>query len=471
MKNHTYKRVFSVVILFLVSLFAVAGETTSDENTALRQRIEYLERELAEAQKKLAEAEAQKQEAIQLAASEEPAEPKESPIKIGGALGINYAYGDYAGDHRRGNDVGDVDLDIFRLNADLNSNNFIGRAEYRYYDTYSMMHTAWLGYDSDSFGTIKAGIVRVPFGPGPYGVSISWFFDQHFYVGLSDDMDLGVRWTKSYGDLTVDLAYYLQDEGHWDGTSRDSARYSYDPVTWNEKIFSEGEVSSENEVKSEGEVKYGGANESGFEEDGQFNLRLIYTTENFGDLGASFQYGWLKGKNVDDNGADHFAVSAHAKNSFGDFTLLSQISYYKYDITDDTPWGTGDLIPMGAYDFAWPVASEGWIPAVSLRYNGIDTSNIPWLGSVTPYIEWSSLQKERSDFNDSSMWNVGALWYWGNLYIYTDLAISNGNTFVGNKGDNGYSNIYGVGDLGASGNDRWNTRFNINARYYFNLFK
>ena len=270
-------------------------------------------------------------------------------------------------------------------------------------------------------------------------------------------MDLGIRWTKSFGDLTVDLAYYIEDEGEWDGSSRDSSRYSYDLVTWDEQVDSMGNVTF-------------GAGESGFEEDGQLNLRMIYATESFGKLGASFQYGWLKGKNVDDSGADHFAASAHAENSFGDFTLFSQVSYYKYDITDDTPWGTGDLIPMGAFNFAWPVASEGWVPAVSLRYHGIDTSGIPWLESVTPYLEWSAILKDRSDFNDSTLWTLGALWYWGNLYIYTDLGISDGNFYVGDKGDS-YGNLYdGVGDFGANGNDRWKKRFNINARYYFSLF-
>ncbi len=458
MKSYAYKLVLGVIIVLLVSPLVAADEATADENKALRERIEHLEKELAETREKLTEVESQKEDAIQPVALEEPAKPKERPVRIGGALGIHYAYGDYSGSHRRGEDVGDVDLDIFRLNADIDSGNFIGRIEYRWYDTYSMMHTAWLGYESEHYGTLKAGIVRVPFGPGPYGVSTSWFFDQHYYVGLSDDMDLGVRWTKSYGDLTVDLAYYLQDEGEWDGASRDSSRYSYDPVTWDEQVDSMGNITY-------------GAGENGFEEDGQLNLRILYATENFGNLGASFQYGWLKGKNVDDSGADHFAVSAHAENSLGDFTLFSQISYYEYDITEDTPWGTGDLIPMGAFDFAWPVASEGWIPAVSLRYNGIDTSNIPWLKSVMPYLEWSAILKDRSDFNDSHLWTLGALWDWGNLYIYTDLGISDGNFYVGNKGDN-YNNLYdGIGGFGANGNDRWKKRFNINARYYFSLFK
>ena len=442
-----YKLILSIVILLSASPLAFAGEA-ADENEALKQRIEYLEQELKEAREKLAESEPQ-------TASPEPAEREKSPIRIGGAMRANHSYGDYSG--RRGENIGDSDFELLRLNADLDYGNIIGRVEYRYYDDYSMMHTAWLGYRSDGLGTLKAGIVRVPFGPGPYGVSNSWFFDQHYYVGLADDMDLGVVWTKPFGDLTVDLAYYLEDEGHWDGSSRDSARYTYDPVKWNSGATSEGDVTD--------------FEENGFEEKHQLNLRLVYATGSIGGVGMSFQYGGLEGTNVDDSGADHLAVSAHAVTPLRDFTLFSQVSYYRYDITDDTPWGTGDLIPMGAFNFAWPVASEAWVPALSLRYNGLNVSGIPWLDSVTPYVEWSSILKERGDFNNSSLWIFGALWYWGNLYINTDFAVSDGNYFVGADGDD-YGNIYdGVNDFGASGNNRWHKRFNVNVGYYFSLYE
>ena len=428
---------------------ALAGEA-GDQNEALKQRIEYLEGELETARKKLAESESRA-----AAVPQKPEEPEKSPIRIGGAMRVNHAYGDYSG--RRGENIGDSDLELLRLNVDLDYEGVIGRAEYRYYEDYSMMHTAWLGYASDAYGTFKAGIVRVPFGPGPWGVSNSWFFDQHYYVGLADDMDLGARWTKAFGDLTVDLAYYLQDEGHWDGTSRDSARYSYDPVKWNSGAEADGNVTD-----------FG---ENGFEEKHQVNLRIIYASESVGDIGMSFQYGRLEGTNVDDSGADHLAVSAHAVTPLRDFSLHSQLSYYRYDITDKTPWGTGDLIPMGAFNFAWPVASEAWLPAVSLRYNGIEGSDIAWLDGVTPYVEWSSVLKTAENLNNSSLWTFGALWYWGSLYIYTDFALSDGNFFVGAEGDD-YGNIYdGVNDLGASGNNRWHKRFNINVGYYFTLYE
>ena len=152
-----------------------------------------------------------------------------------------------------------------------------------------------------------------------------------------------------------------------------------------------------------------GDNENGFDEQHQLNLRAIYALENIADLGVSLQYGLLKGTkedddgkgiNVDDDGANHYALSAHMKNTLAGFTLFSQFSYYAYNITDDTPWGTGDLIPMGAYDYAWPIASQGLIPALSLRYGGINTSGISWIDSVTPYVEASTILKTVDNFNN-----------------------------------------------------------------------
>ena len=395
----------------------------------------------------------------------EAVEPKKSPIKIGGAMRVNYAYGTYGDDdnpHPRSEKIGDVDLEIFRLNADLDYHNIISRLEYRWYDGYSMIHTAWFGYNLGDFGTLKAGIVRVPFGPTAYGVSTSWFFDQHFYVGLADDMDLGITWNDTLDKLTLDVGCYLTSEPQLiKYGSLASSRYSYDVVKWEEKADAKGNVEW-------------GAGENGYDELLQFNLRAIYALENIADIGVSLQYGLLKGTNVgNDDGGNHYALSAHAKNTFADFTLFSQFSYYAHNITDDTPWGTGDLIPMGAYDFAWPIASKGLIPALSLRYGGIDTSGISWIDSVTPYAEWSTILKTVDDYNPSMLVTLGASWtVLDALYVYSDIALSDGNSFVGNRTNDGkkedYSNIYdGAGDVGANGNNALNWRLNFNFGYYF----
>ena len=397
--------------------------------------------------------------ASQLVALAEDAEDKKSPIKVGGAMRVNYAYGSYGTEenpHRRGEKIGDVDLEIFRLNADIKHDDISGRLEYRWYDGYSMIHTAWLGYNLGDLGTVKAGIVRAPFGPTAYGVSSSWFFDQHFYVGLADDMDLGITWSDTFGTLALDAGYFLTSEFQTDGTSIASSRYTYDIVPWEEKADADGTVEW-------------GAGENGYEEQHQINLRGIYSIGKTADVGVSIQYGLLKAaEGMDDDGANHYALSAHMKNVFSDFTLFSQFSYYAHNIAEETPWGTGDLIPMGGYDFAWPIASTGLVPGLSLRYGGIDASGISWVNSVTPYIEWSSIMKSVENFNNSTLITLGASWtVLGALYVYSDLALSNGNFFVGNDGDV-YDNILtGVGDFGANGNNSWNWRANLNFGYYF----
>jgi len=383
------------------------------------------------------------------------------PFTIGGAMRVNYVIGSYEGGDdgpNRGGNGGNVELDTFRINLSLDYNDLIGELEYRWYPagagkSYNFLHTGWLGYRFDETTHLEVGVNRVPFGPGPYGVSQSWFFDQHYYVGLSDDMDLGIKYVTEYRDWKLDLAYYVSSEGSYNGRSEDSARYSYDAVKWVSGTDESGNLIS--------------APVNGYSERNQFNARGIYSLTGVSiptDIGLSLQYGQLKGKRVKDG--SQWAASAHMVNRFDNFTLASQLTRYEIDIDDNNPWRTAALIPMGAYDFAWPVATKAWIPAVSLSYK-YDTPETGWLDYVLPYVEYSNIIKDEGDFNNSQMVTLGAAWASGGWYIYSDLVFSDGNYFIGDDGDD-YSNLYqGVGDFGPTGNDKWNYRFNINFGYYF----
>ncbi|EIP97865.1 hypothetical protein OpiT1DRAFT_02315 [Opitutaceae bacterium TAV1] len=361
----------------------------------------------------------------------QPAENRDlrfGPLRIGGAIRANYTIGDYPDQGRpsRGGDGGNFELDTFRLNAALKHDNLIGSAEYRWYDGYNFVHHVWLGYE-DAVNRVEAGLTRAPFGPGPYGVSQSWFFDQHYYVGLSDDMDPGVNYTRKLGNLTLDAAWFLRSEWNGNGASRDSARYSYDVVR-----------------REDG---------TGYDEENRFNLRAVYRFDNGGDgittdLGASAQFGLLDGKGGTDDG-HHYAASVHMVNTFRNWTLATQATRYEYSLKG------ADLVPMGAYDYAADVAAKAWVLAASLGYR-IETKNIPWLDYVLPYVEYSSIIKDESRFNNSDMVVIGAAWASGGWYIYTDLAFSNGNFFVGD-----------TGDFGANTDNDWQSRFNINFGYYF----
>ena len=61
----------------------------------------------------------------------------------------------------------------------------------------------------------------------------------------------------------------------------------------------------------------------------------------------------------------------------------------------------------------------------------------------------------------------GAAWASGGWYIYIHLVYSNSTDFVGDDGVNYYCIFYEADDLGVSGNDKWNCRFNMNFGYCF----
>ncbi len=374
------------------------------------------------------------QSRLELAESEkvDPGGIVVGPLSIGGAIRANYIYGDF--DDGIGPRISDdFEFDTFRFNLDFSYDEWTAAAEYRFYDGYNLLHTGWVGYNFADGSQIQIGVNRVPFGPGPYGISQSWFKDQHYYVGLSDDMDLGVKYTMPLPDMTLDLAYYFMDEGHWDGDSKDSARFSYDVV---------------NET---GE---------GYEERHQFNIRAIYHYDRGiidTDLGASAQYGRLHSEGPQGDGY-HYAGSAHMANTWNNLTLASQFTYFNHEVSRHTLTSgavSDKLIDMGARDFAWPVAAEGYIPAVSLSYYQ-SVGVVDWLDYVIPYLEYSSIIKPETGLNNSDLVTLGAAWSRGGWYIHTDLAYSNGNYFIAEDSD-----------FGTNVNDDWNYRFNINFGYYF----
>ncbi|MDF3128413.1 hypothetical protein P0Y35_04320 [Kiritimatiellaeota bacterium B1221] len=377
-------------------------------------------------------------------------------FEIGGAIRANYIYGDYSpsgGDEaQRGDNGGDFELDVFRINLDYEKGSFVGKAEYRWYNGYNFLHTGWVGYNFEDGSQVQVGLNRVPFGVGAYGPANSWFFDQHYYVGLSDDMDVGVKYTRSYDHWVVALAYYLRAENSFVGASEESARYSYDIVD-------------------------NGSPYSHYSEEHQFNVRMIYKTLHETlptDVGISLQWGQLAADGEFAEDSEAYAISVHSKTLYENWTLMLQLTQYDYqaDYKESAADENGiplddDLITMGAYDFAWPVAGKGLIPSVALSYKM--TPEIEWIDSITFYNDYSVILKDADGLNDSGLNVTGMAIARGGWYIYVDYAVSNGNYFVGDEGD-----VYGdsyldstVGDFGANANDEWKGRFNINFGYYF----
>ena len=259
-------------------------------------------------------------------------------------------------------------------------------------------------------------------------------------------MDLGIKYSRTYDNLAIDMAYYVSDEGTYNGAnfSKDSVRYSYDVVD---------------------------ETGDGYEERNQVNLRAIYTIK--GDngstaVGGSLEYGQLDSNGPQDDG-DHYAASGHAVCKYANVTLATQLTYYNYDVEPDQPLGTDRLVQMGAFDFPTLIAEEAWIPGVSLSYY-LETPQVDWLEYVIPYVEYSNIVKETDGCNNSELVDIGAAWGNGGWYIYTDLVFSNGNDFVGNAvgyGDYAGDSVWSSNRVGENPTDKWEYRFNINFGYYF----
>lgn len=356
-------------------------------------------------------------------------------LKVGGAIRANYVIGDYdtgSGPGRGGNG-GNFELDTFRVNLDYTNGQWTGKAEYRFYNGYNFFHTLQAGYKFADGGVLEVGLTRVPFGIGAYGPANSWFFDQHYYVGLADDMDVGAVYTKSIGDWTLDVAFFARPEWNGNGNTKDSTRYSYDIVDT-------------------------GAPNAHYTEQGQLNLRAIrkFDGKVATQIGGSLQISRLEGDSIFADDTFGYAAAVHMKNSFGPWTLMTQLTRYDYNPDYTGIDGSNDeLIAMGAFDWAAPVASKAWLPSAALSYTW-SPERIGWIDSITFYNDFSIILKDGDGMNDSALNVLGMAIAKGGWYIYVDYARSNGNYFVGSRGD-----------FGANSDNKWQDRFNINFGYYF----
>jgi hypothetical protein len=356
---------------------------------------------------------------------------------LGGAMRVNWVLGDYdgaTGGPSRGGHGGDFELDTFRLDLDYAHRDFFGRAEYRWYSGTSFFHTLDFGYSPNDREVWRAGLTRSPFGLGPFATGNSWFFDQHYYVGLADDMDLGLVHTRKAGPWTFDFGVFASPPPNMRGSSPVGARYSFDIVD------------------ARGDPNYfGNRAATGYSEAGQLNFRAIRRFAELPaptDVGLSLQYGRLRGRGGSDD-AYPLAVSAHSVSSFGDWNLKLQASYYDYD-------SEFDHISGGFYDFTTDIAAEGTVLAAGLSHTW--ERPVSWLDSITVYNDFSVIRKSAPGFRSSAMNVLGATLSRGNWAIYIDWAFSNGNEFVGR---------FRPGMLVDNPGRTWQSRYNINLGYYF----
>ncbi|MCB2185944.1 MAG: hypothetical protein KQJ78_05965 [Deltaproteobacteria bacterium] len=353
------------------------------------------------------------------------AKAEETGIKIGGALRFNYRWTEF--DEEQKSRGGDNLFDIFRLNMDGEYKDVIISAEYRWYSYMSVIHHGWIGYNFSDDLQGQLGVTKVPFGLLPYA-SHNWWFGVPYYIGLSDDYDMGLKFVYTPGPFDVQLAFFKNAE--W-GSAGNLERYSYDVVK---------ALGQENE------------------ETNQANARVAYKWEHSStcstEFGVSGLWGQLYNSATDDSG-NHWATAAHINGQYGPLNLQFEWARYMYSAENPADM-TGTDIVMGAYADAYLVANAGNVYVANIAYD-VPVSWGP-ISNLTFYNDFSLLVKDNDSYHNSAINTLGCLVTAGPVYTYIDLVMGDDMIYLG-----------GPRDSLAQGEDQdgLNYLFNINFGYYF----
>jgi hypothetical protein len=398
----------------------------------LQRRVEQLETELDAARARqeelaLADADAKRD---RVPGTSEPAADEaafaaaeiEDGITLGGALRFNFYSNDF--DETVESKRGDGGLDLFRLGADGRIDDFLLSAEYRFYSFMDVLHHGWIGYDFDTLGQFELGVTRVPFGLLPYA-SHNFWFGTPYYLGLSDDYDLGAKWVYDAGPWQWQTAFFKNAEF---GSPANLDRYSYDVVA---------------------------VGDTRNEESNQLNFRGSYTlgadSSCSHEIGLSGQFGEIYNADTNRNG-DHWAAAAHLDTRCGRWNV--QLQAARYDYAPENPPGVPDnVIRLGGFGTSYDVAAEASVLVANVAYN----LPLSWeyIDQVTCYNDYSRVLKDEDGFDDSQLNTTGCLLGVGPLYVYFDLIHAENMVF------------FGDGSLAGNGEDGWKRRFNVNVGYYW----
>ena len=403
-----------------------------EEMEALRQRLSELEQALADVQRAgsvgQADTSADKRDISGANASSEDrseatsAEDESDGVAFNGAVRFTGFWSD--SDEAVQGTRGDSGLDIFRVGASGSIDDFMVSAEYRFYPFMDVIHHGWIGYEFDNEDQVQVGITRVPFGLLPYAAHSFWF-GVPYYMGFSDDYDLGVKYIREDGPLDLQFAFFKNAEV---ASESDLGRYSFD-------VVSVGALRNE--------------------ETNQFNLRAAYT---FGmntgcshEVGVSGQWGELYNFDTQRRG-DHWAAAGHLDTRCGRWNLQLEAARYDYDPAQPSAVGN-HRIRLGGFESSYDLATEGTFAVANVAYN----VPVDWaaIDQLICYNDYSVLFKDRSDFRKSQLNTTGCLIGRGPIFLYLDLIQANNMVY------------FGDGSLAGDGESGWQTRFNVNIGYYW----
>ncbi|MFZ4861404.1 hypothetical protein ACL9RF_04410 [Sphingobacterium sp. Mn56C] len=361
-------------------------------------------------------------------------------VDIGGAVRFNYNYSTWKqGQKNRGGDFG---YDIFRINTKAAYKGIDLDAEYRVMTISAgggVLKHGIMGYALNKKDKIQLGLLPIPFGNTPANSS-SFFMSMNFFLGLEDSYNMGANYRHIGDKIDFSFAFFknplVQDYGN--NSDLSPKRYGYDVGSID--VDGDGKMSFRNKKINQinGKVDY---------KFGDDNLKV--------KLGLSAQYGGLYNLETEKTG-DHYATAVQGMMDWGKLGLKAQYTMYKYN-TKAPATESKDMVAMVGFGGAYLIAAEADTYTFGLSY----TVPVNWkpISQLCFYNDYAFMNKKVSGFKSSQMNVTGLSFSAGPILTYIDFAAGK------SQSNFGYESIYALSN--GTGQDKWQTRFNINIGYYF----
>lgn len=353
-------------------------------------------------------------------------------LTVSGYVRANYQdkdYGEPVSEHK-------IRFDAAQLKLDYERGKLFGHAEYRcyQYDTlcdFSTLIDAYAGYHLNETDQVVAGMQAIPFGPGRFWGN-SLYGSINTTAGLEDVHNLGLNYHFELPSATkFDVGYFATDAGHYEGTTKDSGRYSANYV------------SSDDITKSDIEEKNMWVGR--ITQDINLGVKGLTT-----QVGASYWTSEIDNKTTSQTGRRN-AWALFSKINYGNLGLT--LTGGKNDVTNkDVVDATSSL--MGSYDSEYYVANKATYYTADLGYTFKDVKQI---GNITPYFMHSRYNKDLAGSQDSTRNILGVSIDHKQISLVAEYIMSQNDPFIG-----GTEKSLAVGDDG-----QWNKLLNLTLFYYF----
>ncbi|MFA7940894.1 hypothetical protein ACEK06_00355 [Pseudomonas brenneri] len=362
----------------------------------------------------------------------------DSSLDIGGALRTNYR--DEHWDTTENN--GRFLFDTFRLDVQATYKNLYSDLGYWFQDDGKRsIDRGFVGYRLNPNANLQLGAPFKPFGLEPYP-QFGWSYHLPFFMGYASSAGTGLKYSYKDQDWDVQLGFFPRMLPSDIRYSPEVGRYA--DLKDNAIAFTQSR--QDNEKRN------------------QINARVARTFNSDGwktEIGASLVTAQLYNATTKDDG-DYWAAGVHAIINKGLWTVTSQAIRYEYD--PENPSGVSkDSVLMGGNGLtpAYLIASKASLASVNLGYD-VYTPTLGQLKKVKLYTDYSRMMKDKSAWDDSQMFTVGAQFLAMPVMAWVDFTWArNANPYGGAENGSGFTNTSSVGS------NEWYYRTNVNIGYYF----